>query len=60
MWEYFNTKIISPGIDAASHDARMKLLGEDGWELCGCVFDNGNYRMFFKRPKVVPSGHPYR
>lgn len=62
-WEYYNCHIVSPGSDAESHAARMRQLGDDGWELCGCFFDGekSRYRMFFKRPKqlIEPQG-PYR
>lgn len=60
MWEYYNCNIISPGINAASHDAHMARLGDDGWEMCGCFFSGDSYRMFFKRPKQLKSGQPYR
>lgn len=66
MWEYYNTKIVSPGVDAEFHNSQMKILGEDGWELCAVSFLDttpGAYRMFFKRPKrpdLYGSGKPYR
>lgn len=59
MWEYHNEIIASPGQLPKSHAARMKQLGDDGWELCGVGnLVSSGYRMFFKRPKR--SEDPYR
>ncbi len=61
MWEYYTTKVVSPGKDSESFNARMRDLGLDGWELAAAEFcSDGMYRMFFKRPKQSLSDQPYR
>jgi hypothetical protein len=53
MWQYYNCLVISPGENQSAHDDRMRLLGDEGWEMCGvgALVNQTHYRMFFKRLK---------
>lgn len=63
IWEYYTCWIVSPTADPESHNARMTQLGLDGWELAGVGMHSEEkraYRMWFKRPKQMTDGSPYR
>jgi hypothetical protein len=56
QWEYYNCIMISPSQDIHAHNLKMDDLGRAGWELAGVGGqDNEGYRMFFKRPKKLPT-----
>lgn len=49
QWEY--THVINPNAVVGSpiHIEQMNKLGEDGWELCGCVAGPEATTFWFKR-----------
>lgn len=48
-FEYYTTKIVSPGHDHDSCIERLNRLGQEGWEIVAAEFiGDSMYRFFFK------------